>query len=165
MLKDKNGIELKVGQVVKVEGSFFKVDNGYFRITHSPENENWTGLSYCLKKVNKKNFLDSNGKRSLAFYPPMITVNNRERRIEAMEHNKANVTIEIIASVKIFKVKEIDIIKNNHFFYYFTKEEFFEYITRSESIQFIENPDLENLRGFMFKLNKKYKFELLEILN
>jgi hypothetical protein len=107
MLIDKNGIELKTGQIVKIEGGFFKADNGLFRISHSPNDENWSGSDYCLKKVNKRDFSDSTIKYNLGFWPLMVTVNSREKSIEAKEHNKNNATIEVIGAVKTYKIKTI----------------------------------------------------------
>ena len=101
---DKNGIELKVGQVVKVQGGFFKADNGTFRVAHAPGNENWCGSDYSLRKVNSKTHEDSSSKGSVAFWPLMITVNSREKRFEAKEHNAKHATIEVIGAVKIFKI-------------------------------------------------------------
>lgn len=93
---DKNGKELKTGCIVKIEGGYFKADNGTFLVKHSPGDENWMGSDYCLRKCNKKGE-ESNTKYSTAFWPLMVTVSSREKRIAAKEHNKANAQIEILA--------------------------------------------------------------------
>lgn len=104
-MTDKNGVELKVGQVVKIEGGYFKADNGTFRIAHAPGNENWIGRDYSLRKVNEKTLEDSKTKYNLGFWPLFVTVNSREKRTEAKEHNAKYATIEVVGAVKMFKVK------------------------------------------------------------
>jgi hypothetical protein len=141
-MMDKNGIELKVGQIVKIEGGFFKADNGLFRISHAPENENWSGTDYCLKKVNK-DFSDSKSKYSTAFFPLMVTVSKRETRLQAREHNKTNATIEVVGSVKIYKIKE-------------THDTW----SVRDNIDYVTESELEEC-----KKSSRFEFELLEILN
>lgn len=103
-MMDKNGIELKTGQIVKIEGGYFKSDNGTFRIKHSPNDSGWSGNDYCLTKCNKQG-VDSKAKGAVAFFPLMVTVSSRETRLLAREHNKNNATIEVIGEVKTYKVK------------------------------------------------------------
>ena len=103
---DKNGIELRVGHVVRIEGGFFKNNNGIFRISHAPFNPDWNGTDYCMKKINKRDYSDSKSKYSINFYPLSTMVNDREKNRIAREHNKKNVTIEVIGQVKMFKVKQ-----------------------------------------------------------
>ena len=121
---DKNNRELRTGQVVYVSGGYFKSDNGLFRITHSPNDENWSGSDHCLKRVNKK-WIDSKAKYSVAFYPLMVTTNNMEQKLIAKEHNKNNSSIKILGSVKMYKVKTITIRGGNEF-------ENISYVTESE---------------------------------
>lgn len=142
-MMDKNGIELKVGQVVKVEGGFFKADNGIFRIAHAPKNEDWSGSDYSLKKVNAKDFSDSKSKYSIAFFPLMVTVNSREKRMEAREHNKKNATIEVIGTVRVYKIREKHDawgMRNNVL-----------YVTQSQLDK--------------YKENERFEYELLEVIN
>lgn len=101
---DKNNIELKIGQIVKIEGGFFKNDNGLFRIQHAPGNEDWNGEYFSLKKI-KKNFEDAENKYNLSSWPLFPTCNNRNKNIEACEHNKINSKIEIIGNIRMHKIK------------------------------------------------------------
>lgn len=100
---DRNGIEIKTGMIVRIEGGYFKADNGTFLVKHSPGDKVWSGNDYSLTKCNKKGD-ESTSKYSTAFYPIMITVSNREIRAIARQHNKENATIEIIGEVKTYKV-------------------------------------------------------------
>jgi|GEM_PF-3197951 len=99
----KNTIEMKTGDIVKIEGGFFKADNGTFLVKHSPGDPSWSGSDYSLRKCNKKG-VESESKYSTSFWPLMVTVSSRDKRIEAMEHNEANATIEIIGSVKVYEL-------------------------------------------------------------
>lgn len=101
---DKNGIKLRTGQIVKIEGGYFKNDNGLFRIAHSPGDENWIGSDYSLRKV-KKNFEDSEARYNVSFFPLMVSIIDLFKRQIAKEHNK-NATIEVVGKVKMFKVTE-----------------------------------------------------------
>jgi hypothetical protein len=101
--QDKNGIDLRTGQIVKIEGGFFKRDNGLFVIKHSPNDPQWGGNDYCIYKCNKKG-IESKSKYATAFYPLMVTVNSREQYLLAKEHNKINVTIEVVGEVNVREV-------------------------------------------------------------
>jgi hypothetical protein len=103
-MTDKNGKEIKTGDIVRIEGGYFKADNGTFLVKHSPSDPNWTGRDYCLMKCNKKGE-ESNTKYATAFWPLMVTVNSREKSIAAKQHNIENATIEVIGSVKVYKLK------------------------------------------------------------
>ena len=100
---DKNCKALKTGDIVKIEGGYFKADNGTFVVKHSPGDPSWSGSDYCLSKCNKKG-IESESKYSTAFWPLMITTNGYEKRIAAKRHNAEHATIEIIGSVKVYNV-------------------------------------------------------------
>lgn len=65
---DKNGREIKTGDIVVITGGFFKADNGRFRVIHSPGDPDWYGKDYCLERCNK-NGTPSNSKYRTAFWP------------------------------------------------------------------------------------------------
>jgi len=143
--KDKNGIELKVGNVVKIENGYFKNDNGLFRIAHAPFNEGWNGNDYSLRKV-LKNFSDSKSKHNISFYPLMVTVNNSATRFEAKRHNEQFATIEVVGKVKMYKVKQ------TYDNYYRDRE--------TNSILYLTEQELEEL-----KKEERVKFEILEVID
>jgi hypothetical protein len=74
MEMDKNGKEIKTGDIVKVEGGYFKADNGLFKVEHAPGDPNWLGNDWCLHQV-KKDGTPSAGKHTTAFWPLMVTAN------------------------------------------------------------------------------------------
>ena len=103
MMLDKNGIELKTGQIVKVEGGYFKNNNGTFVIRYSPLDPSWNGNYYSLKKCNKEG-KESEAKYNLSSWPLASYVNSRDKAIAAKEHNKVNATIEVVGEVKVYSV-------------------------------------------------------------
>lgn len=105
---DKNGKKIKTGDIVRIEGGYFKADNGIFVVKHSPGDPSWNGSDYCLTKCNKKG-VESGTKYATAFWPIMITTNSYQKRVEARAHNKEYATIEIIGSVKVYDL----IVKQN----------------------------------------------------
>lgn len=100
---DKNGKQIKTGDIVKIEGGYFKADNGTFLVKCSPGDPNWNGSEYSLRKCNKKGE-ESNAKYSISFWPLMITINSYDKRLEAKRHNAEHATIEVIGSVKIYEL-------------------------------------------------------------
>lgn len=103
LMTDKNGKQIKTGDIVKIEGGYFKADNGTFLVEKSPGDPNWLGSDYCLKKCNKKG-IESESKYSTAFWPIFVTVSSREKTIAARQHNKEHATIEVIGSVKVYNL-------------------------------------------------------------
>lgn len=94
---DKNGKQIKTGDIVKIEGGYFKTDNGLFRVTNTPGDPNWFSKSWCLCRVNKDG-TESKSKYRIAFWPLMVTVSNRQKKYEAKQHNAKYATIEVIKS-------------------------------------------------------------------
>ena len=50
---DKNGKEIKTGDVVRISGAYFKNDNAIFFVTHSPGDITWSGKYHSLHKISK----------------------------------------------------------------------------------------------------------------
>lgn len=103
---DKNGIEIKTGDIVKIEGAFFKNDNGIYFVDCSPNDPSWSGSDYSLKKISKTGKI-SKAKYSICFWPISVFINDRIKRKEAIEYNSQNATIEII------HIKNMDEVKNH----------------------------------------------------
>lgn len=95
---DKNGNEIKKGDIVRIEGGYFKADNGLFRVEHAPGNAGWLGNDWCLHRVNQ-NGTESKGRYKTAFWPLMVTVSGYYKRCEAKRHNAEYATIEVMNKV------------------------------------------------------------------
>lgn len=104
-MNDKNGIELRTGQVVEITGGFFKADNGRFVVVHSPGDAGWLGDDYSLRRVSKKNEI-SLAKNAFAFWPLDACTNDYAKNIEADTHNREHARIEIIGEIEAVEIKE-----------------------------------------------------------
>lgn len=102
---DKNGIELRTGQVVEITGGFFKADNGRHVIVHSPGDAGWFGKDYCLRKVSKKDEF-SHAKYATAFWPLSACTNDHFKKIEADAHNAKNAQIEVVGEMANVEIKD-----------------------------------------------------------
>lgn len=98
MMKDKNGKEMRTGDIVKVSGAYTKRHNGYFVIEHTPGDVSWLGSDYSLERL-KKNGEYSNGSYTTQFWPLSYFSNNREHNAAAREHDSKNATIEIVGNI------------------------------------------------------------------
>lgn len=98
ILTDKNNREMKTGDIVKIENAYFKNDNGYYYIAHTPGDITWCGSDYSLKKINKSGKI-STAARSIAFWPLKAFCNDKLKNAAANEHNKQYATIEIIDDI------------------------------------------------------------------
>lgn len=98
MMKDKNGKEMRTGDIVKISGAYTKRHNGYFVIEHAPGDVSWLGKDYSLQRL-KKNGEYSNGSYTTQFWPLSYFGNNREHNAAAREHDSKNATIEIVENI------------------------------------------------------------------
>ena len=66
-MTDKNGIEIKTGDIVEITGSYFKTDNGFYFVERSEGDPGWLGSDYCLHKISKRGKI-SQAKKNLCFW-------------------------------------------------------------------------------------------------
>mgnify|MGYP000115667086 CR=1 FL=1 len=92
---DKNGVEIRTGQVVKVTGAFFKNDNGLYFVDNSPGDPSWSGHDYCLKKVCRNGRLSSSA-RNICFWPIAVFTNDRTKNAQADAWNREHSEIEVV---------------------------------------------------------------------
>lgn len=107
---DKNGVEIKTGDVVEIRGAYFKNDNGFWYVENSAGDPNWTGKDYSLRKISKTGKI-SKASRNICFWPIMIVTNNWAKRAEAKAWNQEHATIEVkkeIANHFIEQAEEMD---------------------------------------------------------
>lgn len=105
-MNDKNGIELRTGQIVEITGGFFKADNGRFAIveTITGEGENGCWQQYSLRKVTKKNEFAIT-KYTQAFWPIAPNKNGYETKKKADAHNKEHAQIEVVDEMENVEIK------------------------------------------------------------
>ena len=58
---DKNGHEIKTGDIVEITGAYFKNDNGLYFVDNSPGDPNWE-RQRPLPAQNQQNRADQQGK-------------------------------------------------------------------------------------------------------
>jgi len=100
---DKNGKQIKTGDVVVITGSYYKSSNGTYRVAHSPGDKNWSGTDYSLRKINKDG--SEVEKYGVAFWPLSLMSNNCRKNREAKAHNAEHANIEIIDFQPVEKKK------------------------------------------------------------
>ena len=98
ILTDKNGIEMKTGDIVKIENAYFKNDNGYYYIANTPGDPAWCGSDYSLHKICKNGKV-STAKYNIAFWPLSACCNDKSKNAAAHEHNRQFATIEIVSGI------------------------------------------------------------------
>lgn len=112
---DKNGVEIKTGQIVEITGAYFKNDNGLYFVTRSPGDPGWCGSDHSLTKISKRGKI-SKAKYNLCFWPISVCVSDRFKAAEARTWNKEHAEIEVksiknmteVASYFQAKVDELD---------------------------------------------------------
>lgn len=94
MKVDKNGIEIRTGQIVEITGAYFKNDNGLYFVDRSPGDPSWIGSDYSLKKISKTGKI-SKAKYSTCFWPIMVFTTDRCKAAEAHRWNEKHAQIEV----------------------------------------------------------------------
>lgn len=93
-MKDKNGVEIRTGDIVRIENAYFKNDNGTFLVQYSPGDPMWSGKDYSMRRIGKKGV--SKAKYSLNCWPLHAYTNSRELRAESNAWNAEHASIEVI---------------------------------------------------------------------
>lgn len=91
---DKNGVEIKTGDIVEISGAYFKNDNGLYFVTHSPGDPTWSGRDYSLKRISKYGKI-SKAKYNFCFWPISVFVSDRFKAAQATSWNREHATIEV----------------------------------------------------------------------
>lgn len=101
---DKNGKEIKTGDVVRISGAYFKNDNAIFFVTHSPGDVTWSGKYHSLHKISKAGKI-STAKYNLSSWPLSIMTNSYQKRVEGNTWNKEHAEIEILDMIPTAEIK------------------------------------------------------------
>ena len=103
-MKDKNGIEIKTGAIVKISGAYFKNDNGLYYVERSPGDPAWCGKEHSLRKISKTGKI-STASRNIGFWPIFVAVSDRYKGAEARSWNREHAEIEIVQIANMGEVK------------------------------------------------------------
>jgi len=97
---DKNGVRIHAGDIVRVEGGFFKNDNGLFFIMQDGTNPGYLSndTEVTMSRIGKNGKL-STAKYALAFFPLKAFCNDRSKREQARAWNAEHATIEVVGGV------------------------------------------------------------------
>ena len=101
---DKNGREIRTGDIVQITGAYFKNDNAIYFVANSPGDYGWNGGFHSLHKVGKRGKVSA-AKYNLCFWPISVCTNNYEKNVLARKWNREHAEIEIIESVPLQEVK------------------------------------------------------------
>lgn len=105
-MKDKNDVQIKAGDIVRIEGAFFKNDNGLYYVEQDGTNKAYCGGdSLTLYKICKNGKL-STAKYNICFFPIISTVSDHTKTAQANAWNKEHATIEIVYNVDNSRVIE-----------------------------------------------------------
>lgn len=93
-MTDKNGIEIKTGDIVEITGAYFKNDNGLYFVKSSPGDPTWSGSDHSLTRISKRGKI-STAKHNICFWPIGIFISDRQKAAEARLWNKEHAQIEV----------------------------------------------------------------------
>ncbi len=94
-MTDRNNVEIRTGDIVYVEGTYFQDDTGVFLVTRSPGDPCWVGDSYSLNRLVGKGKI-STAANSVSSWPVRSYVTNHGVREEADRWNRDNATIRVM---------------------------------------------------------------------
>lgn len=103
-MKDMNNKEIKTGDIVEIKNAYFKGDNGLWLVENTPDDPNWLGKQIGLRKICKNGKIVE--KKSVGFWPIMVTVSGYEKKATAKAWNEENATIEITTVKNIEPARE-----------------------------------------------------------
>lgn len=104
-MKDKNGVEIRVGDAVQISGAYFKTDNGLYFVASSYESRGNLGTNLHLHKICKNGSL-AISKNKTNFWPIHSYTNSYEKNCEARRWNEANAKIEVVSIKSVHGIIE-----------------------------------------------------------
>lgn len=92
---DSNGREILTGDVVRISGAYFKVDNGVYFVSDKEGDPTTCGTDITLHRINRDGSLSA-GKNKIAFWPLLHFCSDRTKRALADDWDAANAKIEVV---------------------------------------------------------------------
>ena len=103
MMRDANGREMKTGDIVRISGAYFKVDNGLYFVSYSPGDPSWSGSDYSLRKIKRNGELTSGS--GVAFWPLLHFCSDRSKNAAAYDWDEKNAKIEVVDGIDKSHIK------------------------------------------------------------
>lgn len=100
-MNDKNGREIRTGDIVKIDGGYFKTSNGIFYVSNLD-----TERSLWLHRVKKNGEICVDSASSTQSWPLSSYCSDPRKNAEARKHNAEHVTIEVVENVNTWHVAE-----------------------------------------------------------
>lgn len=98
---DKNGTEIRMGDIVRVSGGYFKTSNGTFYVSNSD-----TERTLWLHRLKKNGEICLPGASSTQNWPLTSYCSDRTKNALAKKHNKEHAQIEVVNDVNTWHVAE-----------------------------------------------------------
>lgn len=100
-MQDKNGREIRTGDIVRVSGAYFKTSNGTFYVSNLD-----TGRTLWLHRIKKNGEICMDTASSTQSWPLSSYCSDRRKNALAKEHNKEHAEIEVVDDVNTWHVAE-----------------------------------------------------------
>ena len=100
-MQDKNGREIRTGDIVRVSGAYFKTSNGTFYVSNLD-----TGRTLWLHRIKKNGEICIPTATSTVNWPLSSYCSDRRKNALAKEHNKEHAQIEVVSDVNTWYVAE-----------------------------------------------------------
>lgn len=107
MMMDKNGREIKTGDVVRITGAFFKNDNGLYFVTDMAGDPSYCGKDISLTRICKNGHI-STAKYRVSFWPLVSFCNDKMQNAVAWDWNREHAEIEVVDGIDRSEIR-------NHF--------------------------------------------------
>lgn len=104
---DKNGVEMHIGDVVKVTGGYYASNNGLWIINEEPGVGSWCGDNYHMLMATKRLTI-SRRKYNGMFWPIVVFNNSHFERKIAETHNAEHATIDIVGKVDVAMIEQYE---------------------------------------------------------
>lgn len=99
-MNDKNGREIRLGDIVKISGGYFKSSNGTFFVSSGDDRSIW------LHRIKKNGEPCVSSASSTQNWPLSSYCSDRTKNAEAKRHNAVNAQIEVIDGMNTYYVAE-----------------------------------------------------------
>jgi hypothetical protein len=105
MMMDKNGREIKTGDVVRITGAFFKNDNGLYFVTDMAGDPSYCGTDISLTRICKNGHI-STAKYRVSFWPLVSFCSDKMKNAVAWDWNREHAEIEVVDGIDRSEIRD-----------------------------------------------------------